>query len=364
MVDAYASRGRAVVPARAKDANPNLALYNLRDAAGETQQDVADGLNRLGTGRGKRLAVTANQVSRWERGITFPSALYRQLLAEHFGVSVQDLGLTRQRVTPQQRDSPESDSGGFAIYQDLESHPHAEKSQEEWRAVRRKLNTHRVQLAREAACLYDAEQRVGNSGLIAPPEWLPSTPVELTQFGIGLAPEGTAPVVTGTEDASAGVRPLASDGRRHQRYSLALRDVEQPRLFENRLAWHLAGVDWSQPDRALTFTTGTYFGGVDVSEALAHEMAMSGILPASWRNLNFRRLVGDPFTPSRRPTAPQPTRSPCGSTTTGSPLCCTTARPATWPWPGECCTSCRRGSSSRRAFCRPPRRPTSTCGAT
>ncbi|MGB2569221.1 helix-turn-helix domain-containing protein [Micromonospora citrea] len=299
------------MPARARDANPNLALYNLRDAAGETQQDVADGLNRLGAGRGKRLAVTANQVSRWERGITFPSALYRQLLAEHFGVSVQDLGLTRQRVTPQQRDSPESDSGGFAIYQDLESHPHAEESQDEWRAVRRKLNAHRVQLAREAARLYDAEQRVGNSGLIAPPEWLPSTPVELTQFGIGLAPEGTAPLVTGTEDASAGVRPLAADGRRHQRYSLALRDVEQPRLFENRLAWHLAGVDWSQPDRALTFTTGTYFGGVDVSEALAHEMAMyhvagdgSGILPASWRNLNFRRVVGDPFTPSRRPTAP------------------------------------------------------------
>ncbi|OWV01618.1 hypothetical protein B5D80_25805 [Micromonospora wenchangensis] len=135
--------------------------------------------------------------------------------------------------------------------------------------------------------------------------------MELTQFGIGLAPEGTAPIVTGTEDASAGVRPLASDGRRHQRYSLALRDVEQPRLLENRLAWHLAGVDWSQPDRALTFTTGTYFGGVDVSEALAHEMAMyhvagdgSGILPASWRNLGFRRLVGDPFTPSRRATAP------------------------------------------------------------
>ncbi|MEU1809209.1 hypothetical protein [Micromonospora aurantiaca (nom. illeg.)] len=79
----------------------------------------------------------------------------------------------------------------------------------------------------------------------------------------------------------------------------------------NRLAWHLTGVDWSQPDRALTFTTGTYFGGVDVSDALAHEMAMyhvagdgSGILPASWRNLGFRWLVGDPFTPSRRPTAP------------------------------------------------------------
>ncbi|MEV4762530.1 helix-turn-helix transcriptional regulator [Micromonospora chokoriensis] len=299
------------MPARASDASPNLALYNLRDAAGETQQDVADGLNRLGVVRGKRLAVTANQVSRWERGITFPSALYRQLLAEHFGVSVQDLGLTRQRVTPQQRDTPENDSGGFTIYHDPVLLPQAEDSQKEWRAVRRQLNAHRVQLAREAARLYDVEQRVGDSGLIAAPQWLPSTPIALARFEIGLAPEGTVPLVTGSEDAAAGVRPLASDGRRHQRYSLALRDVEQPRLFENRLAWHLAGVDWSQPESALTFTTGTYFGGVDVSEALAHEMAMyhvagdgSGILPASWRNLSFRRLVGDPFTPSRRPTAP------------------------------------------------------------
>ncbi|MFG2060452.1 helix-turn-helix domain-containing protein [Micromonospora sp. NPDC048871] len=256
------------------------------------------------------MAVTANQVSRWERGITFPSALYRQLLAEHFGVSVQDLGLTRQRIVPQQEENPETDAGGFAIHPEPASHPHVEGSQEEWRAVRRTLNAYRVQLAREAARLYEPEHRVGDSGLIAAPAWLPAVPIELGQFGIAHAADGASPVVAGTEDAAAAVRPLAVDGRRHQRYSLALRDVEQPRLFENRLAWHLTDVDWSQPERALTFSTGTYFGAVDVAEALAHEMAMfhvagdgSGILPASWRNLAFRRLVGDPFTPSRRATA-------------------------------------------------------------
>lgn len=303
-----------VVPARASDATPNLALYNLRDAAGQTQQDVADALNRLGSQRGKRLAVTANQISRWERGITHPSALYRQLLAEHFAVSLQDLGLTRQRVTPATPDTSETDTpGGFAIYDvDARPRPQVEASQTEWRAVRRALNNHRVPLARQAAHLYEPESRVGDTGLIAAPAWLPATPVDLTRFGIGLSPNGSnPPEITGSEDASAGVRPLDYTGQRHQRYSLALRDVEQPRLFDNRLSWYLTGVDWTSPEQVLTFGTGTYFGGVDVSEALAHEMASfhvagdgSGIVPATWRNLTFRRLVGDPFTPHRRPTVP------------------------------------------------------------
>jgi hypothetical protein len=36
----------------------------------------------------------------WERGIVFPSPLYRQLIAEHFQVSVTDLGLARPKTTP------------------------------------------------------------------------------------------------------------------------------------------------------------------------------------------------------------------------------------------------------------------------
>jgi hypothetical protein len=55
------------------------------------------------------------------------------------------------------------------------------------------------------------------------------------------------------------------------------------------------------------FGTGTYFGMVDMAEALAHEMAKQhvrgedgGILPASWRGLTFRRHIGDPFDLSRR----------------------------------------------------------------
>jgi transcriptional regulator with XRE-family HTH domain len=295
----------------AKDAVPNVILYNLRDAAGQTQQDVADALNCLGARKGKRIAIDANQVSRWERGVTYPSAFYRQLLAEHFGVSLEQLGFTRPRIAPGRQGTIGEPPNAFAIY-DADSRPvtgpRVEQSEAEWREVRRRLNTRRVPLALEAARLYGADAQVGNTGLIAAPSWIPTSPQELSQFEIWSTPDVAEPEVTGTEDASAAVRPLATEGRRHQRYSLALREIEQPRLFENRLAWRLTGVDWTRPKEALSFSTGTYFAGIDIAEALAHEMATahvagdgSGILPASWRGLAFRRFLGDPFDAARRP---------------------------------------------------------------
>ncbi|MFG2043145.1 XRE family transcriptional regulator [Dactylosporangium sp. NPDC048998] len=295
------------MPSSAADATPNVVLYNLRENAGETQQDVAEALNALGAKYGRPLAITANQVSRWERGITGATPFYRKLLAEHFGVSVAELGLTRPRVTS----SPRAETADvFAIRSDTnepEMPRRVVESQQQWRTTRRALNAHRVALAREAVRLYDAELRIGTTGLIAPPSWLPSAPLELAAFGVALDSAASEPDVTGTEDASAHTRPLASEERRYARYSQAIRDVDHPRLFENRLAWRLTGVDWDQADAALTFSTSTYFGMVDTAEAFAHEMAAQhltgtagGISPASWRGLTFRRHLGDPFDLHRR----------------------------------------------------------------
>jgi 8-oxo-dGTP pyrophosphatase MutT (NUDIX family)/transcriptional regulator with XRE-family HTH domain len=104
--------------ARSSEAQPNMALYNLRDAAGESQQEVAEALNALAAAAGKRAGVTANQVSRWERGTVRPQPMSRRLLAEHFGVSLDELGLTRQRA-PRHDDlsrvaGPAGDSGSSA----------------------------------------------------------------------------------------------------------------------------------------------------------------------------------------------------------------------------------------------------------
>src|SRR4051794_109411 len=90
------------MPRKSGDALPNVALYNLRDARGETQEQTAAALNQLARGRGEATAITGKHISRWERGIVHPSRLHCQLLAEHFGATLAELGLTRQRIVPSQ----------------------------------------------------------------------------------------------------------------------------------------------------------------------------------------------------------------------------------------------------------------------
>src|SRR4051812_28367192 len=82
---------------RTQDAVPNVELYNLRDARGEAQEETAKALNSLASAKGKPTGITGNQISRWERGVSRPSPWHRQLLADHFGVSVAELGLARPR---------------------------------------------------------------------------------------------------------------------------------------------------------------------------------------------------------------------------------------------------------------------------
>jgi transcriptional regulator with XRE-family HTH domain len=84
--------------AKASESRANRVLHGLRVASGESQQDVADALNELAVGARKSTGVTANQISRWERGTVRPHPIYRRLLAQHFGVSVDDLGLTGEHA--------------------------------------------------------------------------------------------------------------------------------------------------------------------------------------------------------------------------------------------------------------------------
>jgi hypothetical protein len=119
-----------------------------------------------------------------------------------------------------------------------------------------------------------------------------------------------APII-GSERESAQVRPLLSDEQRFQRYSHAIRDLARPRLFENRLCFRMLSADWTLPTPELDFGVMGFFDSVDTNEALAHEMALHhlardsvgdvSVCKPSWRNLTFRKLIGDPFDLSRRP---------------------------------------------------------------
>lgn len=78
---------------------PNVTLYNLRDARGLTQDELAAELEALARQHGKTTSIDGMTISRWERGVVDrPHAYHRRLLAEFFGVSIAELGMTRPRT--------------------------------------------------------------------------------------------------------------------------------------------------------------------------------------------------------------------------------------------------------------------------
>jgi transcriptional regulator with XRE-family HTH domain len=297
------------VPRTKREAIPNIALYNLRDSLAETQEQVAEALNRLAEKRGEATAITGNHVSRWERGIVHPSPLHKQLLAEHYNVTVAELGLTRQRIVPAGHGALVTGSPADLLAITGEAEPveaSVAQSQQEWLHIRRRLNAHHLALAQTAALLYPEAVRVGSTGLIAPPGWIRSPLLNLSDIELTFERGAGRPSIDGTEEFTRHVRPLRAPGRRFQRYSHAIRDVARPRLFENRYSWRLLGADFSDTGARLRFGDMNYFDAMDTCEAVAHETAAAHLVndgqvaPASWRGLHFRKAIGDPFDLARR----------------------------------------------------------------
>ncbi len=152
--------GGGEMPRIRREPTPNVVLYNLRDARGETQEQVAEALNALARARGQSTAITGNHVSRWERGVIVPSRLHGQLLGEHFQVTISELGLARQRPLP-----PTHPGFLFGVLRtvlaiqeprDSEDGVHVVDSQQEWLETRHKMHALHRQLAMTAAQLYPA----------------------------------------------------------------------------------------------------------------------------------------------------------------------------------------------------------------
>ena len=74
---------------KANQSSPNHQLLLARKERSWTQQEVAD---RIG-------APLALNVTRWERGTTFPSAHYVRQLCEIFEKSASELGLVQDKDT-------------------------------------------------------------------------------------------------------------------------------------------------------------------------------------------------------------------------------------------------------------------------
>jgi transcriptional regulator with XRE-family HTH domain len=179
-----------------------------------------------------------------------------------------------------------------------------------WRKVRMALNHRRPQLTKVAVSLYGGVQRIAGTPLITSPGWMPAEPIELGALKLTWTDESFPCAVTGGEAGSELCRPLMPHGGRYPRYCHAIRDLDPPSLFENRVSYRLLDVACGQSRQEQRYGYTTYFAMVDVCEAVAHEIA------AAWlrRNGNadriklsdlpFRALIGDPFDLSRRPVLP------------------------------------------------------------
>lgn len=295
--------------ARSVDARvPNRELVALREAAGLSQQDLADELNAVArSGFDRRVDLTKKTVGRWERGeVDWPHPFYRRLLAAYFSVAADELGFHRPRPSgPALVRRLDAEPEGLPPVVPPPNDPQVVADQRTWRQHRAALGERRRALAVLAEDLYPEHRLPGaeHTGVITTPGWLPDHPVPLGQVVLDrLADECAAPVVTGTERESAGVRPLATVDRRYRRYSHAVRDLAAPALFENRLCFRLLGIDWAAPARQLAFGPTGFFDAIDTNEALAHETAAIAADGGrvGWPRLPFRTLVGDPFDVSRR----------------------------------------------------------------
>jgi transcriptional regulator with XRE-family HTH domain len=280
-------------------------LYRLRDARGWSQQDVAE-----------RLGVSINTVSRWERGeIARPDPIHRRRLADLFDVTLEQLRLThpdrsRHMPLPQPADADATEgSSGLPLVAAVPDNLAVSDTQQAFRVTRRALNTHRFLLSNIASQLY-RPPKIGQR-LLTLPGWLPQTPIQLDRLSLRWVGHPALTRVTGVEPEAGRLLPYCISGQRYHRYTHALRDLNPPKLLENRPSYRLLDINLLEGNATLTFGPTTYFELVDIAEALAHELAATHLIPElaseavprppSWRQLALRRLVGDPFDLFRRP---------------------------------------------------------------
>jgi transcriptional regulator with XRE-family HTH domain len=262
-------------------------LREYRKAKGLNQADLA-----------QLLGLDQSYVSKIETGQRQVRDLDTLLrIAQQLNIAPGELGISKELLQPMATPSTSALVG--------EVDP-VETSQGEWCRTRRQLNRHRGELAKLAAELYRPEARIGEAPFIARREWIPGEPIRLED--VQLEWEDSCPIsVTGTEPEADQVLPLRASGRRFDRYTSAIRYLDKPALFENRASYRLVDVDLRPGSARMNFCLGTYFDKLDVSEGIAHELALSwdkGAKSAQWAELPLRGLIGDPFDLKRRAVMP------------------------------------------------------------
>ena len=175
--------------------------------------------------------------------------------------------------------------------------PVSQAGPEHWRRVRRYLNEHRHELTQAANGLYPGLDQVRPTPLLCLAGWLPPEPVNLSDVKLKFNPEVPPPRIDGTEPQAQAVRPVGAGGWPFADYADALAALDPPRLLENKICYRLTSLTRDDGTPAMTFGPSTYFAGINVGEAVAHEFAawhLSGSTGPRLADLPLRDLVGNP----------------------------------------------------------------------
>ncbi|TDE32171.1 transcriptional regulator [Actinomadura sp. 6K520] len=155
-----------------------------------------------------------------------------------------------------------------------------------WRAGRAALDAARGPLGETAGALYPDVPRVAGTPLLCRAEWIPGAPVPLESVRLEWEPRPAPPAVADPPDGlPAGYRT----------YAEAMAALAPPRVFEDRPSHRLLAA--APP--VLRLGPARYFDGVNVGEAVAHELAAAGA-----DGLPLRDRIGDPRDLTRRAALP------------------------------------------------------------
>ncbi|MFB4319777.1 hypothetical protein [Actinomadura sp. 21ATH] len=162
-----------------------------------------------------------------------------------------------------------------------------------WREARARLTAERPELGEAAGAHYPGVARVEGTPLLARPEWVPGEPLPLEDLRVGWDDRPAPPAVA---DPPEGLPPG------YRTYAAAMAGLARPRVFEDRPSYRLLDADLANGTGGtrgargtLSFGPARYFDGVNVGEAVAHELA------AGTPGLPLRRRIGDPCDLARRP---------------------------------------------------------------
>jgi hypothetical protein len=174
-------------------------------------------------------------------------------------------------------------------------------SQQQWLRVHRFLADHRYELGRTARDEYPGSRTIGPTPLLTADRWMLPAAVSVDDISLDLDQNRRGvdadELATG---ASSAVLPERPDGSRYTSYSRAFTELTG-RTFDDRGTYRVSGGDLNSTTPRLEFGLGTYFDGLDVGEACAHEFAATrlGLVPPDQQTM--RSAVGDPTDPARRP---------------------------------------------------------------